>query len=203
MSELNNEIKKVLEKDPSLMTKLKGVILKFAENVIAPVAPIESIVAPAVEIPVKLEANTGKLKDGTMVSYEGELATGTLLNVVAEDGSLSVAPDGTHELEDGTVVVVANGLVESVTPMAMPVVEEMAAPVAQAFSAIELKFAAEKKVNEDLKAEIVELKDAFKTTLLAFETIINAPVVESTVRKVKSYDEMTAFEKTLHNRGKI
>jgi len=205
MSELNQEIKKVLEKDPSLMTKLKGVILKFAENVVAPVAPIESIVAP-VEVPIELAASTAKLKDGTNVSYEGELVAGALLNVVAEDGTMSVAPDGTHELEDGTIVVVANGLVESVTPKAVEVPEvevEMTAPVAQAFSAIELKFAAEKKANEDLKAEITEMKEAFKTTLLAFKTIIEAPVVESTVVKKKSYDEMTNHEKMLFNKGKL
>jgi hypothetical protein len=190
MSELNKEIKAVL------MAKLKGVLLKFAENVVAPVAPIESIVAPVVEIPVKLEANTGKLKDGTIVSYEGELEVGVVLNVVAEDGTMSVAPEGSHELEDGTVVTITNGVVSEIKTM-LP-------QMAQAFSAIELKFAAEKKENESLKAELAELKDAFKTTLLAFQTIIEAPVVESTVaRKAKSYEEMTAHEKTLFNRGKI
>jgi hypothetical protein len=191
---LKNEIVNILEgaKDPSLLTKLKGAILKFTENVVAPV--VAAPVAPVVE-PIKLAANTAKLKDGTNVSYEGELASGIVLNVVAEDGTMSVAPDGTHELEDGTVVVVMNGLVESVTPKAAePVVEAMAAPVAQAFSAMELKFAAEKKENETLKAELAEVKEVLKNTLLAFQTIIEAPVQSSSVTKVKEWSEMSALE---------
>jgi hypothetical protein len=194
MSELKNEIVNILEgaKDPSLLTKLKGAILKFTENVVAPV--VAAPVAPVVE-PIKLAANTAKLKDGTNVSYEGELASGIVLNVVAEDGTMSVAPDGTHELEDGTMVVVANGLVESVTPKAAElVVEAMAAPVAQAFSAMELKFAAEKKENETLKAELSEVKEVLKNTLLAFQTIIEAPVQSSSVTKVKEWSEMSALE---------
>lgn len=50
--------------------------------------------------------------DGVILSYEGDLAVGTALMVVAEDGSEVAAPEGSHALEDGrTVVVDADGLV--------------------------------------------------------------------------------------------
>lgn len=57
-----------------------------------------------------------KLEDGTIVMWEGELATGTALFVVAEDGTQMPAPDAEHELEDGTIVSTVGGLVVTVTP---------------------------------------------------------------------------------------
>jgi len=57
-----------------------------------------------------------KLEDGTIVMWEGELATGTALFVVAEDGTQMPAPDAEHKLEDGSIVSTVGGLVVTVTP---------------------------------------------------------------------------------------
>jgi chaperonin cofactor prefoldin len=57
-----------------------------------------------------------KLEDGTIVMWEGELATGTALFVVAEDGTQLPAPDAEHKLEDGSIVSTVGGLVVTVTP---------------------------------------------------------------------------------------
>jgi hypothetical protein len=88
---------------------------------------------------IKLKLNAehnfmeAKLKDGTIVQYEGELNVGTKLNVIDAGGQVSVAPDGTHELEDGTLVTVTEGFVtELKVPEGEPTVEvevEAAAPV--------------------------------------------------------------------------
>lgn len=68
------------------------------------------------EAPVELAEAT--LKDGTKISYEGELAPGVAINVTGEEGSMS-APDGEHELESGEILVVAEGkLVEVKQPEA-------------------------------------------------------------------------------------
>lgn len=57
-----------------------------------------------------------KLEDGTIVMWEGELATGTALFVVAEDGTQMPAPDAEHKLENGSIVSTVGGLVVTVTP---------------------------------------------------------------------------------------
>ena len=49
---------------------------------------------------------SAKLVDGTVVEADGELAAGSALFVVAEDGSKSPAPAGEHKLEDGSIVLV-------------------------------------------------------------------------------------------------
>jgi len=81
---------------------------------------------------IKLKLNAehnfmeAKLKDGTIVQYEGELNVGTKLNVIDAGGQVSAAPDGTHELEDGTMVTVAGGFV---TDLKTPEGTEAEAPV--------------------------------------------------------------------------
>jgi len=57
-----------------------------------------------------------KLEDGTIVMWEGELATGTALFVVAEDGTQMPAPDAEHKLDDGSIVSTVGVLVVTVTP---------------------------------------------------------------------------------------
>lgn len=53
--------------------------------------------------------------DGVMLSYEGELAVGTAVFVMDEEGNAVTAPEGTHVLEDGTSLVVdASGIVTEI-----------------------------------------------------------------------------------------
>lgn len=54
-----------------------------------------------------------KLKDGTVVKVEGDLVEGAAIKVVTEDAEVP-APDGVHELEDGTKVETKEGLVVKV-----------------------------------------------------------------------------------------
>jgi len=58
--------------------------------------------------------NEAKLADGTVVMWDGELAEGTAIMVVSEDGNQMPAPDAKHELEDGTIVTTVGGLVTSI-----------------------------------------------------------------------------------------
>lgn len=51
-----------------------------------------------------VEAKETTLKDGTKVSIEGDM-----VSVVAEDGTKTPAPDGEHELADGTKVTTKDG----------------------------------------------------------------------------------------------
>ena len=71
----------------------------------------------------KVEMATATLVDGTIVSYEGELAVGTALFVETGDGTIP-APDGTHEIEGGMLVTTVGGVVtEIVEPEAEVEVE--------------------------------------------------------------------------------
>jgi len=54
-----------------------------------------------------------KLVDGTVVKVEGDLAEGAAVKVVTEDAEIP-APDGVHELEDGTKVETKDGVIVKV-----------------------------------------------------------------------------------------
>lgn len=55
------------------------------------------------------------LQDGTRISVEGELAVGSPVFVILEDGTLEQAPEGEHTIEDGTTIFVdAEGLINEV-----------------------------------------------------------------------------------------
>lgn len=55
-----------------------------------------------------------KLEDGTIISWEGELAEGTAIMVVDESGNMTPAPDATHTLEDYTLVTTVGGMVTKI-----------------------------------------------------------------------------------------
>jgi hypothetical protein len=51
--------------------------------------------------------------DGATLEYEGDLAEGSVVMVLTEEGSIA-APDGEHELTDGRVVVTEGGVVKEI-----------------------------------------------------------------------------------------
>lgn len=63
-----------------------------------------------------------KLNDGNIISYDGELATGTIVMVVDESGASLPLPIGDYKLEDGTTfsVVDETGAIDNVVAAAMP-----------------------------------------------------------------------------------
>lgn len=77
------------------------------------------------------------LVDGTNVATEGELAVGAVLNIVAEDGTLTPAPAGMHETNDGTLITVGEGgMIEAIDVTTPEAVEE--APVEEAMEDVEV-----------------------------------------------------------------
>ena len=154
--------------------------------------------------PKLMEAKT---KEGVTVSYEGELKEGTPLTVVTPEGSMP-APDGDHELEDGTIVSVASGLVTAVKKVDTPSpeeemkkAEEMKNTMAAQFSvqktelekALDVKFAAKES---ELKAQIDELKKVQLSTLGALDKILNMPIDTIVIEeKKKTWEEMTPAER--------
>lgn len=110
----------------------------------------------------------GTLVDGTIVKWEGELVEGTALVVVMPEGEVA-APDGIHELSDGTIVETAGGLVvniqamediatednEFTSEMLNEMIEKAMAKYAEAFTAT---LESIKSQNEGLKTELAAIK---------------------------------------------
>ena len=71
----------------------------------------------AIENLIKSAFSEVVAKDGSVIKYEGDLAAGTAVFISTPDGDIAV-PDGVVELEDGTMLEVAAGVVVTVTPPA-------------------------------------------------------------------------------------
>ena len=103
------------------------------------------------------------LTDGTIISWEGDLVVGVAITV---QDTGEPAPDGEHTFEDGTVVNVSGGVVESIVPASTEEMEdESENELAEAFSnmlklneTLFERLKASEKANTDLRTEF----EAFK-----------------------------------------
>jgi hypothetical protein len=107
---MKNPIKELLGDDK--YTELKKFVFGEGEQ-----APNDE--APAQE--EKKKMGTATLEDGTVIQWEGELATGVAVEVLTEEGEAVPAPDGRHSVSDGTIVITENGIVTEI----LSSVEEM------------------------------------------------------------------------------
>jgi len=140
-----------------------------------------------------------KLKSGAVVSID-KLEVGGSVTLNGEP-----APDGEHEFEDGSKIVVAGGLITEVKKAeGAPVVEvevEAMKKLPGMFSEMEQGFASAKSDIAELKQTIAEQKntiakqtETLKQMFSLVETIANTSV-EQPVEKVKTFEEMSALEK--------
>ena len=82
---------------------------------------------PAEEVVAAEEYFEGSLESGEIVRATPALAVGSVFSLISEDGDIP-APDGSHTLSDGTVVVVLDGTIsEIVEPEIVDVTEELSA----------------------------------------------------------------------------
>lgn len=160
-------------------------------------------------MPVKLERAT--LADGTIVEVE-KLEIGFPVSIVAEDGSLTPAPEGEHTLDNGMKIKVdANGVIAEIMPAeAVAVaaeeeeieeVQEMELPegVAEIVSKIveeKMKDKVEEAMKmvfaavEEIATEVATVKEemgAMKEKMQKFaKTPAGNPVPKATVEKVEN-----------------
>jgi len=116
------------------------------------------------------------LEDGTVIQWEGEIAEGTAVMVVPEEGDPIPAPDGTHTLTTGVKVTTENGLVTSIEAA-----EEMAAvepePEPEPIVAVtEQEFAS-------LKDQVAELVDANKKMFEAMKHLAEAQTYKAPIEQ--------------------
>jgi hypothetical protein len=101
------------------------------------------------EAEVKL--SEAMLKDGSTMVEAEEFAVGMPLNIVNADGTYTPAPEGEHELADGTKLMVdANGIITEVIAPAEETPAPEAEPVAQE---------SQEELNEDVVVETVSKEE--------------------------------------------
>ena len=116
------------------------------KKVIEAIAEMKSMFAKT-----SMEFAEATLMDGTVISYDGDLAVGTAVFVVA-DGEQIPAPEGTHalggELEGVSIVTDAEGIIVEIIDERAPAEEAPAEEVVEE--------AASEVVEQSMSAEEVE-----------------------------------------------
>ena len=187
-------------------------------NLESVISTLKSVFADAEteEVVTEEKFGEGTLVDGTIVKWEGELVEGAALVVVMPEGEVA-APDGIHELSDGTIVETAGGLVVAITPlegvmdeeveneftaeMLNEMVEKAMAKYAEAFTAT---LETIKSENETLRTELAEVKAAKDEIKKEFSETLNKVGEEleeivksesSTAKKPQEFKATTRAEK--------
>jgi hypothetical protein len=120
----------------------------------------------------QLSFETYDLKDGSKIDLSG-LEIGAVAMLVDESGNASPAPDGEHELVDGTMVTTVGGKVEGIeTPQAeMEPIEDVVEEIPMGddkedkFQAIDGTIENLKSENEALKAKIASIEGKFSQAI--------------------------------------
>jgi hypothetical protein len=151
-----------------------------------------------VEAPEVSEVKFGEIKDingAFTVKFEGDvLEVGKKVTIVTAEGQEMDAPDGTHELEDGTKIVTVDSVVTEIMPKEEPIV-------------------AEEEMEETIVEEIIE---EVKPEMPSVEDIVSA-VIDVVKEEMKKYEDkmkaletkmsefasLPASEKTLPKEGKM
>lgn len=137
--------------------------------------------------PVELAAEQLTGKDGTIYTTSAPAEAGVEIMVVATDGD-APAPDGDIELEDGRVLTVKDGKIESIkeSPLGADPNVPMEAIMSE-IAAFKTQMSAIESDNNALRAEIAAIKtaraadnavimEAFETNLSAIDAVAKAPI---------------------------
>ena len=140
-----------------------------------------------------------KTDKGSLI-YDGELAVDIEVMVEDEEGNVVAAPDGEYNLEDGRVVVVADGKVAEIkeAPVTEETIKEVLEEEAPAKDEKDLRIEELEGLLKDRDAIIEELNAKIKD----LESKLNAPAEEalemSAVAKTEN-DKYSKISKILNN----
>lgn len=128
--------------------------------------------------------------DKSPLIYEGELAVGTEVSVEDENGEIVAAPDGEYTLEDGKVVVVAEGKVAEIKEVSKEeTIEEELEEEVPAKDEKDLRIEELEGLLKDRDAVIEELNAKIKE----LEDKLNAPVEEPLEVKASAQEKVNSF----------
>jgi len=154
--------------------------LVFSEEVVTEVEQSTEATEVAKETVETFEAVT--LSDGTLLQIEPSVAIGSTVTIEDPELGFVPVPDGSYELEDKRIIVVAGGLVESVEEVAEEVEEEMETEATQEPTMTEKEVrkiieSTETHFNSVIKSlqdEVAKLKEVGQERAEAFVSAIEA-----------------------------
>lgn len=141
------------------------------------------------EVPTETAFGEGVLMDGTAIAYEGDLAVGTQVYVVA-DGEQIPAPEGTHalggEFEGVSIVTDASGVV-------VEIIDERAAPAA-ASSEETPETTAESMSAEQVEAIVLAKMEGFSKAIEGLGEMLHTIASENESLRTEMSAMKTEFE---------
>ena len=142
--------------------------------------------------PVAVELATATLTDGTVITYEGELAIGTAIFVQTAEGDIP-APDATHEVEGGLLVTTVAGLVTEIVEPEVEIEVEVASEEFATMTAFNEVVAKMETAIAELTAKVESLtasnnthKEAMSKAIDLIEKVADLPSDEPTKVPVSS-----------------
>ena len=142
--------------------------------------------------PVAVELATATLTDGTVITYEGELAIGTAIFVQTAEGDIP-APDATHEVEGGLLVTTVGGLVTEIVEPEVEIEVEVASEEFATMTAFNEVVAKMETAIAELTAKVASLtasnnthKEAMSKAIDLIEKVADLPSDEPTKVPVSS-----------------
>ena len=160
------------------------------KKVMDAIAEIKSMFSTSIEeVPTETAFGEGVLMDGTAIAYEGDLAVGTQVFVVA-DGEQIPAPEGTHalggEFEGVSIVTDASGVV-------VEIIDERAAPAA-ASSEETPETTAESMSAEQVEAIVLAKMEGFSKAIEGLGEMLHAIASENESLRTEMSAMKTEFE---------
>lgn len=131
-----------------------GKVIVVVDGKVAEIKDSEAEVAPATTEENEDEAKTINTDKGVL-SYTGELAVGTEVSLITEDGSVVMPEDGEYVAEDGKTIVVAEGKVTEIKEAEAPAEE---APVVEENKFSKIAQAFQETYNDKMKALIAAIE---------------------------------------------
>jgi len=142
------------------------------------------------EVPTETAFGEGVLMDGTAIAYEGDLAVGTQVFVVA-DGEQIPAPEGTHalggEFEGVSIVTDAGGVV-------VEIIDERAAEGEAASSEDTPETTAESMSAEQVEAIVLSKMEGFSKAIEGLGEMLHAIASENESLRTEMSAMKTEFE---------
>ena len=155
-------------------------ILKEVKELVFGEEKVTEVTEVAEESKQTFEAVT--LSDGTLLQIEPSVAVGSVVTIEDPELGFVPVPDGSYELEDKRIIVVAGGVIESVEEVAEEVEEEMETESAQeptmtekeirkVIESVETHF---NSVVKSLQDEVANLKEVGQVRAEAFVSAIES-----------------------------
>jgi hypothetical protein len=175
---------------------------------------IRTLLGFSEEKPAEVKMEEATLVDGTIISWDGELAVGTAIFVQTGEG-LIPAPDATHEVEGGMLVTTEGGIVTEIVEVEeeVEVVEASEFATVESFNELANRFAeaiarVEKleKALEAKNAEFNSMKDIFSKTVDLVEKVADLPSENPTKapaklsKKEEQFANIMKIAQTLKNK---